>query len=124
LALQAALSASHARIMKPNFPRKGVPGTGSAPAAVGAHETIEPANPGRPEYRACCCPGRPVVRVVMPASASRPAPADLLLCGHHYRMSQAALAVAGATVQELPGRGADVAAALFRVSQPSAAPVS
>jgi len=110
--------------MKPNFARKGVPGTGSAPAAVGAHETIEPADPGRPEYRACCCPGRPIVRVVMPASASRPAPADLLLCGHHYRMSQAALAVASATVEELPGRAADVAAALFREPHHSAAPVS
>jgi len=60
----------------------------------------------------------------MPASASRPASADLLLCGHHYRMSQAALAVAGATVQELPGRAADVAAALFREPHHSAAPVS
>ncbi len=124
MALQAAPAAGHSYIMKPNFPRKGVPGAGSAPVAVGAHETIEPADPGRPEYRACCCPGRPVVRMVMPASASRPAPADLLLCGHHYRMHQAALAVAGATVQELPGRAADVAAALFREPQPSAAPVS
>jgi hypothetical protein len=110
--------------MKPNFARKGVPGTGSAPAAVGAHETIEWADPGRPEYRACCCPGRPIVRVVMPPSASRPAPADLLLCGHHYRMHQAALGVAGAIVVELPGRAADVAAALFREPQPVAAPVS
>jgi hypothetical protein len=110
--------------MKPNFPRKGVPGTGSAPAVVGVHETIEPTDPGRPEYRACCCPGRPVVRFIMPASASRPAPAGLLLCGHHYRMHQEALAAAGATVEELPGRAADVAAALFREPQPSAAPVS
>ena len=123
MALQAGPAAVHARTMKPNFPRKGDPGTGSAPAAVGAHETIEPADPGRPEYRACCCPGRPVVRVVMPASAARPASADLLLCGHHYRMSQAALGVAGARVQELPGRAADVAAALFRQPQPSPAPV-
>ena len=62
--------------------------------------------------------------MVLPASASRPAPADLLLCGHHYRMHQAALGVAGATVEELPGRAADVAAALFREPQPAAAPVS
>jgi len=35
--------------------------------------------------RACCCPARPVVKAVMPATASRPEPVDLLLCGHHYR---------------------------------------
>ena len=44
--------------------------------------------------RACCCPARPVVRVMMPATARRPDPADLLLCGHHYRASQAALQAA------------------------------
>ncbi|MGO9783456.1 MAG: hypothetical protein ACLPQY_27395 [Streptosporangiaceae bacterium] len=109
--------------MKPNFARKGAPGTGSEPAAVGAREAIEAADPRRPEYRACCCPGRPIIRVVVPASGSRPAPADLLLCGHHYRVSQAALGVAGATVEELPGRAADVAAALFREPQLAAGPV-
>ena len=35
--------------------------------------------------RACCCPARPVVRAVMLATARRPEPVDLLLCGHHYR---------------------------------------
>jgi len=47
---------------------------------------------------ACCCPARPAVRVVMPASRSRPEPVDLLLRGHHYRVSQAALQAAGAAV--------------------------
>jgi hypothetical protein len=37
----------------------------------------------------------------MPASAARPHPVDLWLCGHHYRASQAALAEAGAAVQTL-----------------------
>ena len=37
----------------------------------------------------------------MPATATRPAPVDLWLCGHHYRVSQAALAEAGAAVQML-----------------------
>ena len=37
----------------------------------------------------------------MPASAARPHPVDLWLCGHHYRVSQAALAEAGAAVQTL-----------------------
>jgi hypothetical protein len=53
--------------------------------------------------RACCCPARPVVRVVMPATASRPEPVDLLLCGHHYRASRAALRAAGAAVYDEHG---------------------
>jgi len=32
-----------------------------------------------------------MVTAVMPATARRPYPVDLLLCGHHYRVSQAAL---------------------------------
>ena len=50
--------------------------------------------------RACCCPARPVVRVVMPTTASRPEPVDLLLCGHHYRAGHAALLAAGAAVYD------------------------
>ena len=50
--------------------------------------------------RACCCPARPVVTVVMPPTASRPHPVDLLLCGHHFRASQAALRAAGAAVYD------------------------
>jgi hypothetical protein len=53
--------------------------------------------------RACCCPARPVVRVMMPATACRPDPVDLLLCGHHYRASQAALQDAGAAVYDHEG---------------------
>jgi hypothetical protein len=34
---------------------------------------------------------------------------ELLLCGHHYRVSRAALAAAHATVSELPGSSAGVA---------------
>lgn len=59
---------------------------------------------------ACCCPARPAVRVVMPPTASRRHTTELLLCGHHYRVSRAALAAAGATVTELPGTPEDVAA--------------
>jgi len=53
--------------------------------------------------RACCCPARPVVRAVMPATATRPEPVDLLLCGHHYRAGQAALRAAGAAVYDEQG---------------------
>ena len=53
--------------------------------------------------RACCCPARPVVRVMMPATTRRPDPVDLLLCGHHYRASQATLQAAGAAVYDHEG---------------------
>jgi hypothetical protein len=53
--------------------------------------------------RACCCPARPVVTVVMPPTASRPHRVDLLLCGHHFRVTQAALQTAGAAVYDETG---------------------
>ena len=40
---------------------------------------------------ACCCPANPVVQVIMPATTARPHPTELLLCGHHYRVSRPAL---------------------------------
>lgn len=52
--------------------------------------------------RACCCSARAMVQVVMPPSPARPHRTDLLLCGHHYRVSRQALATAGAAVRELP----------------------
>jgi hypothetical protein len=53
--------------------------------------------------RACCCPARPVVTVIMPPAPGRPRPVDLLLCGHHFRASQAALSAAGASVYDDTG---------------------
>ena len=101
--------------MKPIFPHRSatdVPDTGDT----------SPEPPPVAEYHACCCPGRPVVRVIMPATAGRPRPVDLLLCGHHYRVSRAAIAAAHGTVEDLPGCSGDVAAALFRkVAEPAVA---
>ena len=54
--------------------------------------------------KACCCPSRPMVRVLMPATQSRPYRVDLLLCGHHFRLSQWTLAAAGAVARVMPGR--------------------
>jgi len=51
--------------------------------------------------RACCCPARPVVVAVIPPGPGRPRPADLLLCGHHYRVSRRALAAVAATVVDI-----------------------
>jgi hypothetical protein len=51
-----------------------------------------------------------MVQVVLPPAAARPHETDLLLCGHHYRASRAALAAARAVVRALPGTAADIAA--------------
>jgi hypothetical protein len=48
--------------------------------------------------RSCCCPSRPAVRVLLPLPADPVRTVDLLLCQHHYRVSQDALGAAGATV--------------------------
>jgi hypothetical protein len=53
--------------------------------------------------RACCCPARPVVTVVMPPTPSRPHSVELLLCGHHFRISRASLQAAGADVYDKDG---------------------
>jgi len=53
--------------------------------------------------RACCCPAKPAVIVVMPPGIGRAHPTDLLLCGHHYRKSEQMLAKAGAAVFTLSG---------------------
>jgi hypothetical protein len=53
--------------------------------------------------RACCCPAAPTVTAVMPPTDARRHPVDLLLCGHHYRVSEAALRAAGATAHDRDG---------------------
>jgi hypothetical protein len=53
--------------------------------------------------RSCCCPARPVVRVLIPPGPARPHSVDLLLCGHHYLASRAALAIVGAAVIDMTG---------------------
>ena len=60
--------------------------------------------------RACCCAAQAAVQVTMPPTATRPHETDLLLCGHHYRVSRRALGAARAVVRELPGTLDDVAA--------------
>lgn len=74
----------------------------------------------RPISRACCCPAWPVVQVIMPATASRPHETELLLCAHHYRVSQRALDAAGAVVFVLPGCPDDAMLCDDRVRAPSA----
>jgi hypothetical protein len=54
-----------------------------------------------------------VVRVIMPPIPRRPHPVDLLLCGHHYRVSRRALAAAKARIEYLPGKADAAKAALL-----------
>jgi hypothetical protein len=68
--------------------------------------TEELPGPGRPltlDDSADCCPARPVVTVIMPPGAGRPLPADLRLCGHHYRVSSVTLRASGATIYDATG---------------------
>jgi hypothetical protein len=44
-----------------------------------------------------------VVKVLIPPAPGRPHSADLLLCGHHYRLSRGALAAAGAVTLDQTG---------------------
>ena len=81
------------------------PGPGDAARAAAA--------PAAPAGRACCCPAKAVVRVIMPPAPGRPGETDLLLCGHHYRASCRALDSSRATVHELPGTPGDVAAWIY-----------
>jgi hypothetical protein len=52
---------------------------------------------------ACCCRARPAVVAIIPPAPGRSHPTDLLLCGHHYRAGQKALAAAGAAVFTVAG---------------------
>jgi hypothetical protein len=86
--------------------------------------------PGRPltlDDRADCCPARPAVTVLMPPSPSRPLPADLRLCGHHYRASSPTLRAVGATMYDANGAviapGDDGRFAAREPEQPPSAPV-
>ena len=84
------------------FPRRRAEKAGRSPAGQTAGTPPEDqaawSRPHAPGDRACCCPARPVVRVLIPPASARPHSVDLLLCGHHYRTSCAALAAAGAVI--------------------------
>jgi len=74
--------------------------------------------PPRLADHSCCCPARPVVRVLIPPGPARPSSADLLLCGHHYLASRSALASAGAAVIDETGTVVDPVPAGCRRSRP------
>jgi hypothetical protein len=73
-------------------------------AAAGKDEMLpRRAAPFSVTDQACCCPARPVVMVILPATADRPFPEDLLLCGHHFRVNESALRAAGAVAYDATG---------------------
>jgi hypothetical protein len=80
-----------------------------APGADALFGDAAPAGPPSLD-QACCCVARAVVRAVMPPSPGRPHETELLLCGHHYRVSRDALAAAHARVEELGARATDATA--------------
>jgi hypothetical protein len=98
--------------MKPRFPHPGAdtsePGSGRPP-----RDDMLPGSPAWREDRACCCPAQPVVRVIMPPAPQRRHSVDLLLCGHHYRVSRQALVAARARIEYLPGKADAAEAALL-----------
>ena len=98
--------------MKPRPPDTGTdtsaPGFGSPP-----QDDVLPGSSACREDRACCCSAQPVVRVIMPPTPKRPRSVDLLLCGHHYRVSRQALAAVLARIEYLPGRADAAEAALL-----------
>ena len=102
--------------MKPRFPQLGAgasaPGTGNLPP-----DDSELIVPAYREDQACCCPAQPLVRAIMPPTAQRAHSVDLLLCGHHYRVSRHALIAAGASIYEMPGKADAAAAALLDVDR-------
>jgi RES domain-containing protein len=53
--------------------------------------------------RACCCPSRPAVVVIIPSGPSRNEPAELFLCRHHHLASEQALERASAAVFDVSG---------------------
>ena len=83
---------------------------GRVEGAAGLYDAITQPGPAAGQSGgACCCVAQAVVRVVIPPTAGRPREIELLLCGHHYRVSRTALVAAHAAVSELPGSSADAA---------------
>ncbi len=103
------------------------PSAGNDDAAVQpspGHVASMPANMADLADRACCCPAQAMVRVILPPTATRPHETELLLCGHHYRVSRQALTAAHAVVCELPWTPRDTAAWILDDPDRSLEPVS
>jgi hypothetical protein len=98
--------------MKPRFPHAGASDSAPESGSTAPREPRLRLRPEGGEDRACCCPAPPVVRAIMPPTPGRRHSVDLLLCGHHYRVSRPALAAAGASILTLSGSAEAAAAPL------------
>jgi hypothetical protein len=92
--------------MRPHGQNNGIPPQ-HAPARAHDVEPVDDnlrqAEPTWLLETSCSCPSRPAVRVVIPPGHDRPRPAELFLCGHHYRGSQEALIRAHASIYDRSG---------------------
>ena len=68
-----------------------------------ADDTIHPA-PTLGARSADCCSAAPAVQVMLSTRLESGRPAELLLCGHHYRANSLALAQTGAAIFDRDGR--------------------
>jgi hypothetical protein len=94
-----------------------LPGCRARPTDRPADDQAGRSGPPRLADRSCCCPARPVVMVLIPPDITRPLPADLLLCRHHYLASRVALAAVGASVIDETGEVVDTEPAGCQRSQ-------
>ena len=111
--------------MNARFPHPSAGNTDSNAGGLPLDDAIPARDPaGALADQACCCPAKAIVRVVLPPTPARSHQTDLLLCGHHYRISRQALAAARAKVSELPGTPEDTVAWIRSASQAAPAQVS
>jgi hypothetical protein len=104
--------------MNARFPHPSSRNTGSNASRLPLDDAIPARDPAAVlADRACCCPAKPMVRVVLPPTPARLHEAELLMCGHHYFVSRRALASARAQVSELPGTPDDTAAWIRSATQ-------
>jgi hypothetical protein len=85
------------RFLRRRAKTAGTP-VGEQAAGPAPEDRAEWSGPPAVADRACCCPARPLVRVLIPPAPARPHSVDLLLCGHHYRACRAGLTAAHAVV--------------------------
>jgi hypothetical protein len=69
--------------------------------AIAKQDYLTELRAARRAERACCCTAKPMIVALIPPAPGRPHVTDLLLCGHHYRLSRRALAAAAAVVTEI-----------------------
>ena len=88
--------------------------------ANGELNSIEPQLLAKPQFgeRSCCCAGPPQVRVILAVPGSATRMVDILLCHHHYRLSQERLTELGAMCVNAPAAARNVPSPIDRLPDP------